>query len=76
MRCTIPIQRAALTALSHPRFAELGDFDMCDFVDDLLADQRRDVKKASDKVAQLLRVGPGHGTWDWDQKLLSGEQMD
>ena len=49
---------------------------MSDFVDDLLAEQRRDVKKASDKVAQLLRVGPGHGTWDWDQKLLSGEQMD
>jgi len=49
---------------------ELGDYAMSDFVDDMLSQQSRDVKKAADMVAQLMRVGKGHGTWAWDDRLL------
>ena len=49
--------------------ADAGDFSLCDFVDDMLQDQVEDVKRAAEYVAQLRRVGPGHGTWAWDQQL-------
>ena len=32
-----------------------------------------DIKQAADYVAQLRRVGPGHGSWDWDRALLNGQ---
>lgn len=35
--------------------------------------QVTDVKQAADYVAQLRRVGPGHGSWDWDRALLNGQ---
>ena len=48
---------------------EAEDFRLADFVDELLADQTEDVKRAADYVSQLRRVGKGHGTWAWDQQL-------
>ncbi|KAK9837843.1 hypothetical protein WJX74_006103 [Apatococcus lobatus] len=49
------------------------DAQMADFVEDMLAEQVNDVKQAADYVAQLRRVGPGHGSWDWDRALLNGQ---
>ncbi len=40
-----------------------------DFVDDMLDEQAKDVKAAADLVAQLTRVGKGHGVWDFDERL-------
>ena len=45
------------------------DFNLADYVDDLLEEQTKDVKRAADYVSQLRRVGKGHGTWAWDQQL-------
>jgi len=42
---------------------DAGDFTLSDFVDDLLADQVKDIKQAADYVSQLRRVGKGYGTW-------------
>ena len=50
--------------------AELGDFALGEFIENMLSSQSRDVKKAADKVANLVRVGKGHGTWAWDRDLL------
>lgn len=48
---------------------EAGDFNLADYVDEMLDDQTKDVKRAADFVSQLRRVGKGHGTWAWDQQL-------
>lgn len=48
---------------------DLNDFNMSDFVDDMLDDQSKDVKQVAEYVAQLQRVGKGHGVWHWDERL-------
>ena len=47
----------------------LADYNLSDFVDDMLEDQSKDVKQVADYVAQLMRVGKGHGVWHWDAQL-------
>ena len=48
---------------------ELGDYNLSDYIDDMLDDQSKDVKQVADYVAQLMRVGKGHGVWHWDAQL-------
>lgn len=47
-----------------------GDANMCDFIEgELLADQAKSVEKVANYVAQLRRVGPGLGVFEFDRKL-------
>jgi len=47
------------------------DVQLADFVEsEFLTEQVEAIKKISEYVAQLRRVGKGHGTWHFDQMLL------
>ena len=60
---------AKLRAL-HDVAAAANDASMTDFVEgDLLDDQVASVKSVADYVAQLRRVGPGLGVWEFDRRL-------
>jgi ferritin heavy chain len=49
-----------------------GDSQMCDFVEGaLLADQAAAVKEVAEKVAQLRRVGPGLGVFQFDRQAAA-----
>ncbi|KAK6779790.1 hypothetical protein RDI58_021974 [Solanum bulbocastanum] len=48
-----------------------NDSEMQDFVDrEFLAEQVEAIKRISEYVSQLRRVGKGHGVWHFDQMLL------
>ncbi|CAL9117281.1 unnamed protein product [Musa textilis] len=48
-----------------------NDAQMADFIEsEFLAEQVEAIKKISEYVAQLRRVGKGHGVWHFDQMLL------
>ncbi|RWR81310.1 ferritin-3, chloroplastic [Cinnamomum micranthum f. kanehirae] len=50
-----------------------NDAQMTDFIEgNFLAEQVDAIKKISEYVAQLRRVGKGHGVWHFDQMLLNG----
>eukprot|EP00958_Prasinococcus_capsulatus_P030137 scaffold7946_cov403-Prasinococcus_capsulatus_cf.AAC.9 len=54
----------------HKVADEAGDVQMCDFVEsELLGEQVEAIRKISTYVAQLRRVGKGHGVWHWDKEL-------
>jgi ferritin heavy chain len=54
----------------HKIAEEAGDPQMCDFIEgEFLKEQVESIKTLSDYVAQLRRVGKGHGTWAWDHEL-------
>ncbi|XP_010264554.1 PREDICTED: ferritin-3, chloroplastic [Nelumbo nucifera] len=47
------------------------DVQLADFIEsEFLTEQVEAIKKISEYVAQLRRVGKGHGTWHFDQMLL------
>ncbi|KMZ75497.1 Ferritin-3, chloroplastic [Zostera marina] len=47
------------------------DVEMADFIEsEFLGEQVDAIKKISEYVAQLRRVGKGHGVWHFDQTLL------
>jgi ferritin len=49
-----------------------NDANMADFIEgELLADQARSVEKVANYVAQLRRVGPGLGVFEFDRKLAA-----
>lgn len=51
------------------------DVQLCDFIEsEFLAEQVESIKKISEYVAQLRRVGKGHGVWHFDQMLLHEEE--
>jgi len=50
-----------------------NDAQMADFVEGMLAEQASDVKEVADYVAQLRRIGPGHGVWHFDQALQANQ---
>ncbi|OAY74272.1 Ferritin-3, chloroplastic, partial [Ananas comosus] len=51
------------------------DIQMADFVEtEYLGEQVEAIKKISEYVAQLRRVGKGHGVWHFDQMLLREEE--
>ncbi|KAF5185929.1 Ferritin-2 protein [Thalictrum thalictroides] len=48
------------------------DVQLADFVEtEYLTEQVESIKKISEYVAQLRRVGKGHGVWHFDQMLLN-----
>lgn len=53
-----------------------NDVQLADFVEsEYLHEQVEAIKKISEYVAQLRRVGQGHGVWHFDQMLLHGEEV-
>ncbi|KAI4370513.1 hypothetical protein MLD38_018863 [Melastoma candidum] len=51
-----------------------NDVQLSDFVEsEFLGEQVEAIKKTSEYVAQLRRVGKGHGVWHFDQMLLREE---
>ncbi|KAF5467472.1 hypothetical protein F2P56_017293 [Juglans regia] len=61
--------------LNLHRVASLkNDVQLIDFVEsEFLSEQVEAIKKISEYVAQLRRVGKGHGVWHFDQMLLHEE---
>lgn len=52
-----------------------NDVQLADFVEnEFLSEQVEAIKKISEYVAQLRRVGKGHGVWHFDQMLLHEEE--
>ncbi|KAG8484076.1 hypothetical protein CXB51_023041 [Gossypium anomalum] len=55
----------------HDVAVQNNDAQMADFIEsEFLAEQVEAIKKISDYVSQLRRVGKGHGVWHFDQMLL------
>ncbi|PNX83918.1 ferritin-1, partial [Trifolium pratense] len=51
-----------------------NDPEMTHFIEsEFLAEQVEAIKKISEYVSQLRRVGKGHGVWHFDQRLLHEE---
>ncbi|XP_020236054.1 ferritin-3, chloroplastic [Cajanus cajan] len=58
----------------HSLANENNDVQLVDFLEStFLVGQVEDIKKISEYVAQLRRVGKGHGVWHFDQMLLNGD---
>ena len=56
----------------HAVADQCNDVQMTDFIEsDFLAEQVDSIKKISEYVARLRRVGKGHGVWHFDQMLLN-----
>mmetsp|Transcript_871 Transcript_871/g.2701 ORF Transcript_871/g.2701 Transcript_871/m.2701 type:complete len:267 (+) Transcript_871:74-874(+) len=53
----------------HALGAECEDPQFCDEIENYLGDQVRAIKTMAEYVAQIKRVGTGHGVWDLDKKL-------
>ncbi|KAK1355105.1 Ferritin [Heracleum sosnowskyi] len=57
----------------HEVASRNNDVQLADFVEsEFLTEQVEAIKKMSEYVAQLRRVGKGHGVWHFDQMLLDG----
>ncbi|KAG8380887.1 hypothetical protein BUALT_Bualt06G0063400 [Buddleja alternifolia] len=55
----------------HAVASQKNDVQLTDFIEsEYLLEQVESIKKISEFVAQLRRVGKGHGVWDFDQMLL------
>ncbi|XP_057476495.1 ferritin-3, chloroplastic-like [Actinidia eriantha] len=58
----------------HAVASQNNDVQLADFIEsDFLDEQVEAIKKISEYVAQLRRVGKGHGVWHFDQMLLREE---
>ncbi|XP_008804106.1 ferritin-2, chloroplastic [Phoenix dactylifera] len=61
----------------HSVALRCNDVQMVDFIESqFLGEQVESIKKISEYVAQLRRVGKGHGTWHFDQMLLHQEEEE
>ncbi|CAA2998331.1 ferritin-3, chloroplastic-like [Olea europaea var. sylvestris] len=59
----------------HAVASRNNDAQLSDFVEsEFLAEQVEAIKKISEYVSQLRRVGKGHGVWHFDQMLLHEEE--
>ncbi|KAL0914979.1 hypothetical protein M5K25_015374 [Dendrobium thyrsiflorum] len=59
----------------HSVAARANDPNMTEFIEShFLTEQVEAIKKISEYVSQLRRVGEGHGVWHFDQVLLHGEE--
>ncbi|XAR65972.1 Ferroxidase [Bertholletia excelsa] len=59
----------------HAVASQNNDVQLADFVEsEFLGEQVEAIKKISDYVAQLRRIGKGHGVWHFDQMLLHEEE--
>ncbi|KAL6503773.1 2Fe-2S ferredoxin [Orobanche gracilis] len=55
----------------HAVASRNNDVQLTDFIEsEFLLEQVESIKKISEYVAQLRRVGKGHGVWNFDQMLL------
>ncbi|GER30404.1 ferritin [Striga asiatica] len=55
----------------HAVASRNNDVQLTDFIEsEFLVEQVESIKKISEYVAQLRRVGKGHGVWHFDQMLL------
>lgn len=55
----------------HAVASQNNDVQLTDFIEsEYLEEQVESIKKISEYVAQLRRVGKGHGVWHFDQMLL------
>ncbi|KAG2328851.1 hypothetical protein Bca4012_021523 [Brassica carinata] len=55
----------------HSVASKNDDVQLADFIEsEFLNEQVEAIKKISEYVAQLRRLGKGHGTWHFDQELL------
>ncbi|KAJ4893333.1 hypothetical protein Rs2_20127 [Raphanus sativus] len=53
-----------------------NDVQLVDFVEsEFLGEQVEAIKKISEYVAQLRRIGKGHGVWHFDQMLLDDQEV-
>ncbi|KAL0317032.1 UNVERIFIED_CONTAM: Ferritin-2, chloroplastic [Sesamum angustifolium] len=60
----------------HAIASRNNDVQLTDFIEsEYLAEQVESIKKISEYVAQLRRVGKGHGVWHFDQMLLLEEAV-
>ncbi|KAG4995422.1 hypothetical protein JHK86_032249 [Glycine max] len=58
----------------HSVASKNNDVQLADFIEsEFLGEQVEAIKKISEYVAQLRRVGKGHGVWHFDQMLLHEE---
>ncbi|KAF7816512.1 ferritin-3, chloroplastic [Senna tora] len=61
----------------HGVASKNNDVQLADFVEsEFLGEQVEAIKRISEYVAQLRRVGKGHGVWHFDQMLLHEEAAD
>jgi len=59
---------------AHAVATKTNDVQLADFIEsEFLGEQVEAIKMISEYVAQLRRVGKGHGTWHFDQMLLNEE---
>lgn len=60
----------------HAVAQEANDGQMTDFIEgNFLTDQVEAIKKVSEYVSQLRRIGKGHAVWHFDQMLLNGDNV-
>uniref|UniRef100_A0A7S0ZGF5 Ferritin n=1 Tax=Timspurckia oligopyrenoides TaxID=708627 RepID=A0A7S0ZGF5_9RHOD len=57
----------------HATAEEDNDPEMTNFIEDMLEEQVQAIKTAADYVAQLRRIGTGHGVWHFDKELAEAE---
>lgn len=56
----------------HAVASKNNDVQLADFVEsEFLGEQVEAIKKISEYVAQLRRIGKGHGVWHFNQMLLN-----
>ncbi|XP_052185322.1 cytosolic endo-beta-N-acetylglucosaminidase 1 [Diospyros lotus] len=59
----------------HAVASQKNDVHLIDFIEsEFLSEQVEAIRKISEYVAQLRRVGKGHGVWHFDQMLLHEEE--
>lgn len=57
----------------HSVAQQCNDAQMTDYIEgNFLAEQVQAIKQVSEYVAQLRRIGKGHGIWHFDQMLFQG----
>ncbi|XP_059627939.1 ferritin-2, chloroplastic-like [Cornus florida] len=77
MELTLSLEKLTNEKLLHLHgVAERSkDVQLADFVEsEYLTEQVEAIKKISEYVAQLRRVGKGHGVWHFDQMLLEEQE--
>jgi len=76
MELTLSLEKLTTEKLLnlHKVASRNNDVQLADFVEnEFLGEQVEAIKRISEYVAQLRRVGKGHGVWHFDQMLLEEE---
>ncbi|KAJ1699050.1 hypothetical protein LUZ63_007562 [Rhynchospora breviuscula] len=78
MELTLALEKLTNEKLLHlHQVAEqCKDVELMNYIEsEFLGEQVEAIKKISEFVSQLRRVGPGHGVWHFDQVLLHGDAV-